>query len=159
MSPSRTTRITLSNGFTLVELVVVILVLGVLAGVAVPKLLSVGEHANCQAVVTEVQAIFKAVELYAAREGELPADANRRRTPNGLEDFLDPSVLGEATPIGGDYDWQGSTTAFDFIGVTIQEPPSTDAFLAIDQLADDGDLRTGWIRKRNSKLDFWLDSK
>jgi prepilin-type N-terminal cleavage/methylation domain-containing protein len=58
-----------SNGFTLVELVVVVAVVGVLGAVAAPKLLGVGESAR-QAQLDSVAAALSAVSAsnYASRE-------------------------------------------------------------------------------------------
>jgi len=57
------------NGFTLIELVVVIMILGILAGVAAPKLLSVGGDATDNGLKQSLSIIRDAIELYAADNG------------------------------------------------------------------------------------------
>ena len=59
-----TRRQILRVGFTLVELVVVIMILGILAGIAAPKLLSVGATADDSAEKTLVRSIRDGIELY-----------------------------------------------------------------------------------------------
>lgn len=59
-----TRRQMLRVGFTLVELVIVIMILGILAGVAAPKLLSVGSTADESAEKTLVRSIRDGIELY-----------------------------------------------------------------------------------------------
>ena len=58
-----------NNGFTLIELVVVIMILGILAGVAAPKLLSVSSDATDNGLKQTLSIIRDAVELYAADNG------------------------------------------------------------------------------------------
>lgn len=60
------------NAFTLVELVVVIMILGILAGVAAPKLLSTSGQANTAAVRQTLSVVRDAIELYAAQNGGSP---------------------------------------------------------------------------------------
>ncbi|MEO0531357.1 MAG: prepilin-type N-terminal cleavage/methylation domain-containing protein [Planctomycetota bacterium] len=68
--PSRMMR---RQGFTLVELVVVVMVLGILAGAATGRILDAGEEARRRTLRTSVDAIITVVEIRTAqRGGELP---------------------------------------------------------------------------------------
>ena len=57
------------NGFTLIELVVVIMILGILAGVAAPKLLTVSADATDNGIKQTLSIVRDAIELYAADNG------------------------------------------------------------------------------------------
>ena len=57
------------NGFTLIELVVVILILGILAGVAAPKLLQTSATATDNGLHQTLSVVRDAIELYAANSG------------------------------------------------------------------------------------------
>ncbi len=59
-------------GFTLIELVVVILILGILAGVAAPKLFNTSAKATDNSARATLTIIRNAIELYAAENGGLP---------------------------------------------------------------------------------------
>jgi prepilin-type N-terminal cleavage/methylation domain-containing protein len=89
------------NGFTLVELVVVVLILGILAAVAVPKIINNGDDAADSGVAQTLTSIRDAIELYRTK-------ANAGGYPNGnateVRDKLLPSLRGSVFPkvkVGG----------------------------------------------------------
>ena len=62
------------KGFTLVELMVVIIILAVLTGIAIPSYLMLRNRARIQATRSEMQNIGTAIEMYSAdNEDVLPA--------------------------------------------------------------------------------------
>ena len=55
-----------SAGFTLVELIVVIAVLGILAGIAIPRITGVRDKAEISAVKSDLRNIQSGLEMYFA---------------------------------------------------------------------------------------------
>ncbi len=60
------------NAFTLVELLVVVMILGALAAIAVPRMISGATNAKISACETNVDLVNSQIELYYATKGKWP---------------------------------------------------------------------------------------
>jgi len=67
-------RIRNKKGFTLIELVVVIAIIGILAAIAIPRFTGVRENANESVVIANLKSIQTAVELYISQENTNTVD-------------------------------------------------------------------------------------
>ena len=63
------------KGFSLVELVVVVLILGILAAVAAPRLFDTASDARMNGTKTSLSVIRDAIELYKSQNGSYPPSA------------------------------------------------------------------------------------
>lgn len=79
----------LRKGFTLIELVVVVMILGILAAVAAPKLLGTSGTATDNGAKQTLAVVRDAIERYAAENGgNLPTLANATAINNELGTYL-----------------------------------------------------------------------
>jgi type II secretion system protein G len=60
------------SGFTLIELVVVIAILGILAGIAIPRFMAAQEEARGAKFLADIRTIESAANMYAAKNGTYP---------------------------------------------------------------------------------------
>ncbi len=62
-------------GFTLVELVIVVLIIGILAAIAAPKLFDTSTEARQNGTRQSLAVLRDAIQLYKARNGAFPGEA------------------------------------------------------------------------------------
>ena len=75
------------NGFTLVEIVIVIAILGILAGIAIPHFLDSQAKTRSARAAADMRTLQNAVEQYMAAGYELPALQKDKPFDNGKEMF------------------------------------------------------------------------
>jgi prepilin-type N-terminal cleavage/methylation domain-containing protein len=91
------------EGFTLIELMIVIVILGVLAGIVLFAVGGITDRGTSAACKTDVSTIETGVEAYFAKTGSYPADLVPSLTdPAGTTQFLkwDSSFTGSTSATG-----------------------------------------------------------
>ncbi len=145
-----------NDGFTLVELAVVIFIISALAAVAVPGIKKTNLEARSAAVVNDVRVFSNALQSYAQERGDWPAGNSEPGVfPPGMEGYLRATNWQRVTPIGGLYTWspntvqQGERYRAAIVITTVGENKvSSDRIQLtdLDRRLDDGSLDTGNLR-------------
>jgi len=78
-----------NRGFTLIELMVVIVILGILAGLIIPRIMGRPEEARRMKAKIQIESIMTALKLYRLDNGEYPS------TEQGLEALVEPPTVGQ----------------------------------------------------------------
>jgi general secretion pathway protein G len=77
------------GGFTLIELMVVIVILGILAGMIVPRIMDRPEEARRTKAEVDIGAISQALKMYKLDNGKYPT------TDQGLQALIEPPSTGQ----------------------------------------------------------------
>jgi len=75
-----------SAGFTLIEVMIVIAIMGILSSIAVPNYIKYKEKARLEVAMIDVRMIEKKIAIFEVENGELPDDLSEI----GMDKVLDP---------------------------------------------------------------------
>ncbi len=148
---TRSTRKKKRFAFTLVELLIVVVILGVLAAVITTAFANAGVEAGQKAFATNIKTLASACELYRVQNGVWPADSTSGELPPEMVPYIKSHQWETPTPIGGVWDIEfeeaGVTAA---IGVHFDGTGQTqdDEFMEmVDAIFDNGALDSGSFQK------------
>jgi len=148
-----------SAGFSLIELVIVVMIIGVLGAIALPRLSRAATSADHTAVAETLLRPGEAFTLYYAKNGSWPKDVTPGLVPAEMADYLHERDM-DGSPLGGRYDWQ----EWESIGhgpggvhVSIINVKDWSAAKEVDKLIDDGNLKTGSVIKHSQYLLYTLE--
>ncbi len=144
------------GGFTLVEIMVVVVIISLLAMLAVPTMQKIRRKARASAIANDFRVYATAFQTYSHENGAWPAESPAGAMPAGVEVYLKDGSWGRVSVMGGHYNWENEQLhqngfrprAAIAITGTADAPLLVDADLLtdIDRAVDDGVLTTGNFR-------------
>ena len=144
------------NGFTMLELVVVITVVGILAAMVVPRFAGAQDESSVAATAADLHKIAQALSMYQGTNGLFPPNASRSSDATMIKPYFKGSnPFEKVTPIGGVYDYDGTPTHTPVTISILQDGSnrySYDHALELDAYMDNGDLTSGRLREVGERL-------
>lgn len=125
------------SGFTLMEVLLVLAILGVIMSMVVPRLLGRQQHANVDATRLSIRGVEQALKLYALDHGGLFPPSNEgldilqnapgQRDPRWRGPYLDQAPLDAwGTPFTYQFPGRRNPKGYDIVSVGPDRMPNTD---------------------------------
>ncbi len=140
-----------SRAFTLVEIMVVVVIIGLLAAAALPAYRLITLRSRAASVVNDLRTFSTVFITYSLQNGRYPDDGDPQVVPPQVAGQL-PGNFTQRTPIGGVYKWNFNVPADGVpakAALIIQAESGNpimddlEQLEAVDKQIDDGNLATG----------------
>ena len=143
--PSRRLKRIRSRGFTLIELMVVVIFLSLLAGIALLKYIDLRNTARTAAVVGDVRAVTVGTFNYFGDNDVWPADASTGAVPTGLGPYL-------PAPLSQTFDRTVYMLDYD----NIPTGPGTDPLIGVSITTTDPNLMAKFVQSFATKYPYYV---
>ena len=139
---STSNQATPRRAFTLVEIMVVVVIIGILASLAVAAFKRVQERSLASRIANDLRQFDAAFQRYALENGGWPPPGAPGVVPAGMAAYL-PDAYSRTTAVGGNFSWSGPAAKL----YLLNGPPADPVMQRVDALLDDGNLATGDLVK------------
>ena len=137
------------NGFTLVEIMIVVGIIGLLAALALPSFAKSRLNAKVSAQMNDLRILEDAFQLYAMENRGFPVvNWLPGVLPAGMDKYVRGDIWSLPPPAGGRYCWATWTPPSGpmLYLIVLAQKPDPAVMRLVDQRMDDGNEGTGRIR-------------
>jgi len=155
-----------ARAFSLVEISVVVMIIGILATMSMPAVRKAGDAAKVSTYISDLRVFSGAFDQFAQTHGQWPdTQRSTQNFPEGMEGYLSNSAWTRFSPIGGNYSWDRDvvqngrtiTAAISLIDAADRPVFVTSAQLdEIDRKLDDGNLSTGMFQLGFNNMPIYI---
>ncbi len=145
------------RGFTLVEIMITVAIIGLLAAIAIPSFQRARLNSQATAIANNLRVFSGAFEQYVMQTGSYPPpDWTQGSYPVGMEDnWLSPGWV-QSSPIGGYYVFHNASGTSPLV-LLAENNIDVTIMTKVDTILDDGNLSTGSVRGDGSSLDYYFE--
>jgi prepilin-type N-terminal cleavage/methylation domain-containing protein len=141
--------------FTLVEIMVVVVIIGLLATIAIPAFMRVRQAAQNNRFVSDLRTFAQAFETYALQNGGWAPNAGSGVVPAGMTGDIGAAWTARNS-VGGRWNWDRNMNVAAGISTT-NITASVAQMRAIDERIDDGDLTSGQFQQFDQRFTYILE--
>jgi len=110
------------KGFTLIELMVVVVIIGVLAAIAVPRFIGAAKRARVRACTADVRLLTEGLGLYITDKGSYPPTSNYDSLRTALVPYVTIPAGSLATGVAASFQYTASADTFT-VRVCVKDSP------------------------------------
>jgi prepilin-type N-terminal cleavage/methylation domain-containing protein len=147
------------SGFTLAEVMVVVVIIGILSSIAIPAFNKFRENAQGTRFANDLRTFRDGVELFAMETVNLPSNPPSGTIPPILQGYFPEERFTGPTPLGGSWDIEINANSVTLaVGAHFQggKMPAEDRLVVVDAILDDGDIDTGMLRMIANDRYYWV---
>jgi len=131
------------QGFTLVEIMIVVAIIGLLAAISVPAFAKARRRSQIGVLKNDLRIFVDAFQLYALEhQNQYPPDQEPGVFPTNMVGYLDEGTWVAGPVMGGEYEWHWCAGFSEFM-IALHDAGDRALMQTIDTEIDDGNLATG----------------
>lgn len=146
-----------TRGFTLVEIMIVVTIIGLLVALGVPVWAKSRRNTQNTAFINDLRVVLHAAQTCLMEKGAWPAEVGASVVPPELAPYVNNATWVNINSVGGRWDWDAGQNG-NVAAISVASPSVGDAqMMEIDTKIDDGNLTTGQFRKYGSSFTYILE--